>query len=351
MPPEKGSEKRLRAMAVPAFAAWSLLVSPHAALAATPMYYLRSFGPRGHAMAQITWGLFVLSIFVVVVISAMVLIGIFRQRMETPVVFDQSVPVTRSPGGIGWIYFGLALTLLILIGMTTWTVVTMAAIDKPEKKPAFTIDITGQQWWWQARYDDGTPSRMIETANELHIPVGEPVKIRLHSKDVIHSFWVPELSGKTDVIPGRVNETWIEADTAGDYRGQCAEYCGKQHAHMALQVFADPPEKFRAWWDHQLEAAGAPQTEPARNGQQVFETRCGICHTVRGTAAGGKVGPDLTHLMSRTTIASGTLPNTMTHLSGWIADPQGIKPGNKMPDTALTGPQLNAIRNYLQTLN
>ncbi len=315
------------------------------------MYFLRTFGPRGDAMAKITWGLLVISILVVVIISVLVLVGVFARRMVSLDDAENPLPVARSRGAIGWIYFGLALTLVVLVGTTGWTVITMAAIESPVKKPAFTIDITGQQWWWEARYDDGNPSRMLETANELHIPVGEPVKIRLHSADVIHSFWVPELSGKTDVIPGRVNETWIQADKEGDYRGQCAEYCGKQHAHMILRVFADPPERFRAWWNHQLGGANAPQTALIERGQQVFGTRCAICHTVRGTTAGGEVGPDLTHLMSRTTIAAGTLPNNIGQLSGWVADPQAIKPGSKMPNTMLTGPQLEAVRNYLQTLN
>ena len=217
--------------------------------------------------------------------------------------------------------------------------------------PRFTIEITGQQWWWEVRYVSDDPSRIFETAHEIHVPVGEPVRLRLRSEDVIHSFWVPAVAGKTDLIPGQTNETWIQADTPGVYRGQCAEYCGRQHAHMALRLFADPPEEFEAWWNRQLEAAKPPETEIAQVGQTHFVLRCGACHTVRGTAAGGAVGPDLTHLLSRTTLAANMLPNDVAHLSGWIANPQFIKPESKMPNLELSGPQLDAIRSYLLTLD
>jgi cytochrome c oxidase subunit 2 len=200
------------------------------------------------------------------------------------------------------------------------------------------------------RYDSNEPSRVFTTANEIHIPTGQPVRLDLASTDVIHSFWVPELSGKTDVIPGQRNETWIEADRPGTYRGQCAEYCGLQHAHMALSVVAELPAQFDAWWAAQLQGAPAPQSQTAEAAQTDFVVHCGICHTVRGTSAGGRLGPDLSHLMSRRTIAAGTLPNTPGYLSGWIADPQHVKPGNLMPILDLSGTQLSAIRDYLERL-
>jgi cytochrome c oxidase subunit 2 len=188
------------------------------------------------------------------------------------------------------------------------------------------------------------------TANEIHIPVGEPVRLKLGSADVIHTFWVPTLSGKTDLIPGQTNLTWLEADTPGVYRGQCNEYCGQQHAHMALAVYADAPDEFGAWWDRQVQAADRPEAAAVSQGQRQFLLRCGACHAVRGTLAGGRVGPDLTHLMSRSTIAAGMLPNTVGHLSGWVANPQFIKPGSKMPNLELSGPELDEIRSYLLTL-
>jgi cytochrome c oxidase subunit 2 len=167
--------------------------------------------------------------------------------------------------------------------------------------------------------------------------------------DVIHSFWVPSLGGKTDTIPGQTNITWLQADRPGIYRGQCTEYCGKQHANMGFFVVAEPAQQFEQWRRQQI-APAAPSPNLAQD-VAAFQTRCGVCHTVRGTPAGGKVGPDLTHVMSRGTIAAGTLPNTPGHLTGWIANPQGIKPGNLMPQIDMSGADLNAIRSFLQTLS
>jgi cytochrome c oxidase subunit II len=320
------------------------------AQAAGPMYYLESFGPRGQAIADLTIALLVLSIVVILVISVLVLIGAWWRRNMQP--FDEQghLPVTRGGNGVRWIFIGLVLTVIALVGSVTWTMVTMAAINAPPAEPRVTIEVTGHQWWWQARYVSDDPSRQIETANEIHIPVGEPVRLRLRSADVIHTFWVPTLSGKTDLIPGQTNVTWLQADQAGAYRGQCNEYCGEQHAHMALGLIADPPEQFEAWWDRQLASAPSPETQAAIAGQQQFVLNCGACHTVRGTRAGGRAGPDLTHLMSRSTLAAGMLPNTVAGLSAWIADPQGIKPGSKMPNLDASAPELEQIRNYLMTL-
>ena len=326
---------------------------PASAQGERPMYVLETFGATGREITPLLWGLIILSIAVVVVISALVLIGIARRRLPEARMPGGTLAVTRSPGGLGWIYFGLALTLVALTVFVVWTFTTMAAIGEPAEDPPFTIEITAQQWWWEAHYTvEGEPSRSFETANELHIPVGVPVRIKLASADVIHSFWIPALGGKTDAIPGQTNETWIQAEREGVYRGQCAEYCGKQHAHMAMRVFADPPHEFEAWWNEQLEPAGPVEPNTwAEAGRQQFQMRCGICHTVRGTPAGGEMGPDLTHLMSRTTIAAATLPNTVGHLSGWVANPQYVKPDNYMPNLEMSGPQLAAIRAYLLTLD
>ena len=330
-----------------------LAASGAAAQDERPMYVLETFGATGSRITPLLWGLIVLSVVVVLIISILVLIGIERRRIDQSELPGGMLPVSRSPGGLRWIYFGLALTTIALIAFAVWTFSTMAAINEPPEDPPFTIDITAQQWWWEAEYSvEGEPYRTFETANELHIPVGVPVRIRLHSEDVIHSFWIPALGGKTDAIPGQVNETWIQAEREGVYRGQCAEYCGKQHAHMGMRVFADPPHKFAAWWNEQLKPAGPVEEGTwAAAGQQQFQMRCAICHSVRGTPAGGEVGPDLTHLMSRTTLAANTLPNTVGHLSGWVANPQYVKPENYMPNLELSGPQLAAIRTYLLTLD
>jgi cytochrome c oxidase subunit II len=321
-----------------------------AALADAPMLYLRSFGSRGHEIADLIVALLVLSVAVVLIIAVAVLIGSLHNRARGGPDAEGRRPVERGGKGVLWIYVGLPLTVVALIGSVTWTMVTMAAIADPPRAPAATIEITGHQWWWEIRYESDDPSREFITANEIHVPVGEPVRFELRSADVIHTFWVPALSGKTDLIPGQTNTTWLEADEPGVYRGQCNEYCGQQHAHMALSLYADPPDQFQAWWHSQLQSATAPAGTAAATGQQQFQLKCGACHSVRGSLAGGRVGPDLTHLMSRSTIAAGMLPNTIGNLSGWIANPQVLKPGCKMPNLELSGPDLQAIRSYLLTL-
>jgi cytochrome c oxidase subunit 2 len=339
-----------RAPWLPVFGLVAAPFAPQPVGAAGPMFYLESVGPRGQAIADLTIGLLVLSIVVVVAVSLLVLLGAWRRRTTRPYDHRGQLPVARGGNGVRWMFIGLALTIVALVGSVTWTMVTMGAINQPSAEPQVTIEVTGHQWWWQVRYISDDPSRQFETANEIHIPVGEAVRLRLRSADVIHTFWVPAVSGKTDLIPGRTNITWLQADQPGTYRGQCNEYCGEQHAHMALDLIAQSSEAFEAWWDEQLEPAAPPETESVGAGQQQFALRCAVCHSVRGTSAGGKVGPDLTHLMSRETLAAGMLPNTVANLSGWIANPQVIKPGSKMPNLELSGPELDQIRTYLATL-
>jgi cytochrome c oxidase subunit 2 len=227
-----------------------------------------------------------------------------------------------------------------------------ATIRAPEEAQKLTIEIIGHQWWWEVRYRSDEPSRNFTTANEIRIPAGRPVKLRLKSADVIHSFWVPALAGKTDLIPGRTNEMWLQANRPGEFRGQCAEFCGVQHAFMALRVVALAQEDFESWWAEQLAPPPdkAEQSENERRGRQLFAARCGVCHTVRGTLARGKIGPDLSKLMSRETLAANTIPNTRAGLSAWISAPQQIKPGNRMPNPQLSSEELDAIRTYLYTL-
>ena len=213
------------------------------------------------------------------------------------------------------------------------------------------IEVNARQWWWDVRYANPVPSQIVVTANEIHIPVGRPIMFRLNSSDVIHSFWVPNLHGKTDMIPGRTLETWIQADHAGMYHGQCAEFCGHQHAHMAFVIVAEPIEQFQAWYQAQLRSAPAPATESQINGQKVFMSKpCVMCHRIQGTDAGGRLGPDLTHVASRQTIAAGTLQNTRDHLTKWITNSQDIKPGNRMPPIPVDSNELNALLDYVQSL-
>jgi cytochrome c oxidase subunit 2 len=191
----------------------------------------------------------------------------------------------------------------------------------------------------------------VQTANEIHVPVGRKVRLEVRSGDVIHSFWAPNLHGKLDLIPGYGGTTSFRADRPGVYHGRCAEFCGLQHARMDFLVIADPPERFAAWYEQQLRAAPAPADSVQQKGQQVFLSRqCAMCHAIRGTPANSRVGPDLTHLASRRTLAAGTLPNTRGHLAGWVLDPQKIKPGAKMPPNQLASDELHALLSYLQSL-
>lgn len=321
--------------------AWSVLTSS--------MSYMRAAGIKNYPVVSLLYGLLVISLLVVAIVAVLVVIGMYRRRASQA--DPQLVPVERRGNGLPWIYIGVGISTVVLFGIALWNYVVLAHIAGPPGDIApFKIQVVGHQWWWELRYVSDDPTRIFTTANEIHIPTGKPVRIELDSVDVIHSFWVPVLTGKMDVIPGQRNLTWIEAQIPGVYRGQCVEYCGLEHAKMALFAVADTPQEFDDWWDHQLEGAKTPEAAIAAQGQADFILRCAICHAVRGTPAGGRAGPDLSHLMTRKTIAAGTLPNTIGYLSGWIAEPQHVKPGNYMPNLDLNGPQLNRLRSYLESL-
>jgi cytochrome c oxidase subunit 2 len=241
-------------------------------------------------------------------------------------------------------------TVVVLVAFLAYDFsVGEALAQHPDR--ALTVDLTGHQWWWEATYEDTNPSKRVTTANEIHVPVGRPVQIKLRSADVIHSFWVPNLNGKRDLIPGYVSSQWFTADTAGTYRGQCAEFCGLQHAKMALYIIAEPPAKFAAWLAAASKDPPPPADSASRYGQQVFmAANCAVCHTVGGTQAMATVGPNLTHVASQRTIAAGTLVNNVGNLTGWIVDPQAIKPGTLMPKSTLKPAELQALIAYLETL-
>jgi cytochrome c oxidase subunit 2 len=232
------------------------------------------------------------------------------------------------------------------------SVSTGSAIARVGGLRPLRIDVTGHQWWWEVEYpDNADPQNIVTTANEIHVPVGRPVLIKMSSDDVIHSFWAPNLDGKKDLIPGHETRTWFRADTAGVYRGQCAEFCGHQHAKMAFFIVAEPKLEFEHWLEGQKGQASKPTDTLAQAGERVFLSgTCAMCHAIAGTGAGSKVGPDLTHLASRRTIAAGTLPNNTGNLAGWILDPQSIKPGAKMPPNQLDPQSLQALLAYLGTL-
>lgn len=249
-----------------------------------------------------------------------------------------------------WVSGAVAATVLIISGLTVASFHTTRGLYQAEDADV-TILVRGQQWWWQFIYEDADPARSFQTANELHIPVGKNVRVRLESIDVIHSFWVPSLAGKLDLIPGRENILTLRAERPGVYRGQCAEFCGLQHSHMALFVIAEEEESYRRWAAMQQEGGVEPTSAEANAGKAVFmEKQCSACHTIRGTGASGTSGPDLTHVGSRRTIAAGLLENTRGSLAAWIADPQTLKPGNNMPLVPLSSDELRQLSAYMESL-
>jgi cytochrome c oxidase subunit 2 len=258
----------------------------------------------------------------------------------------RSHPLMRS-GLIGW----TALIGVGLAGLAVASFVTDRSMAKAAAHEQLSITVTANQWWWDVQYNSADPSKTLRTANELHLPVGVPVRIRLRSNDVIHSFWLPSLSGKQDLIPGRETDVTFVPTRAGLYRGQCAEFCGTQHAHMAFAVQVESYADFIRWWEQQLRPAMAPTTPLAVAGYHFVTGRqCSMCHNIAGTPASGTIGPDLTHLASRRTLGAGTMPMSKGNLYGWVADPQSIKPGNKMPTIGLEPDELHAVVAYLESL-
>jgi cytochrome c oxidase subunit 2 len=323
--------------------------------AETPMDYLWTHGPAADPATRLTWGLAAISVAVVVIIAGLVLYACLRRRplpAEPESDLPGRMPVEPDVGAMSWIYIGVGISTLVLFASTLWTLHALAAVSSPQRA-ALTIDVVAHQWWWEATYHGANAAQTATAVNEIHIPVGEPVHLKLQSDDVIHSFWIPKLAGKTDMIPGQTNWAWVQAAQPGVYRGQCAEFCGPQHAHMALYIVAEDRARFDAWRAQQLRDSAPPPADAVRleQGRNVFIAQCGVCHTVRGTAAAGRLGPDLTHLMGRQTIAAGTLPNNTASLSGWVADAQGIKPGSRMPTMKLSPQDLHAVVDYLETLH
>ena len=333
-----------------ALGGWGVAITGLAgdARASQPLNYLVSHGLQNDVTLPLTKALIAVSLTVVLIIGLLIVAAILRRPGLQPVA-GARLEVGPEGGGLSWIWIGVGLSSLVLLASIAWTVAVLGQTVHPPSKPKTRIEVTAHQWWWEVRYVDENPALDFATADEIHIPAGEPVAFKLIGGDVIHSFWVPLLGGKTDLIPGLTNESWLQADTPGTYRGQCAEYCGAQHAHMAFLVVAQSPQDFRRWRDSQLQSPAAPQGEAAQ-GAQLFTMHCGSCHSVRGTDAGGVLGPDLSHLMQRQSLAAATLPSDPAHLSQWVSDPQAIKPGAYMQKPELTAAELAAIRAYLGTL-
>jgi cytochrome c oxidase subunit II len=284
-----------------------------------------------------------------VAVAVALFLALFR-RDRRPI---EAPPTDGEPRKVRAISYAMVGTVVILLVFLVYSVAIGNRISKlpGEDRGSITVEVIGHQWWWEVRYVDDQASLTFTTANELRIPVGRPVILHLKSRDVIHSFWVPNLHGKMDLVPGRTNITWIQADEPGVFRGQCGEFCGLQHAKMAFMVVAEPVEEFEAWREAYRRPAPPPADAVALRGEEVFmQAQCSMCHTIRGTGAWGRVGPDLTRIGARRTIAAGTLSNTRGNMGGWVLDPQQIKPGNFMPPTTLDPDSLQALLVYLESL-
>ncbi|MEA2757850.1 MAG: cytochrome c oxidase subunit [Methylobacteriaceae bacterium] len=311
----------------------------------------QSAANQAGAEAERIWSLTLTFTIVLGLIWLAVMIAVafvIRRRRRAPVSLNDAMLADSGHRRNSWIVGSL-------LAATALTVAILTALSFVAQRPLFAgraasagIRLIGHQWWWEVRYDGATPSDMFTTANELHIPVGTPIRLSLESADVIHSFWVPSLAGKQDLIPGHNNSIELLAQKPGAYRGQCAEFCGLQHAHMGLLVVAEPSESFEKWQAAQRAAAAAPRESDRAKGAQVFVSKpCALCHTIRGTSAGGTVGPDLTHLGSRAYIGADVLPLNVGSLAAWIADPHGVKPGVNMPPVHLGADELSAVTAYL----
>jgi cytochrome c oxidase subunit 2 len=306
---------------------------------------LAPHSPGAHSIATLWWWMLVAA--AIVFAGAVGLIGIAWVRRGR-----EGVPVVGRNEGFNLgmvVLFGIGIPIVTLIALfVAANFVVLGQTDVPAStRTPLTIQVIGKQWFWEVRY----PGTSAVTANEIHIPARTRVTVVTQTADVIHSFWVPELMRKVDTIPGRRNRVVLFADRPGRYRGQCAEFCGAQHAHMAMYVFADAPARFRAWLAGQARPRRAPATPAQRRGEQLFlSAQCASCHALRGTPAQGQVGPDLTHLGSRTTLAALTIPNTPATLAAWIRDPQRIKPGNRMPSLGLDAADARSLAAYLESL-
>ena len=323
--------------------------------ACTYQNYQSDFGGAGVEDRQfltLFWIFLGVCIFMYALVMIFLLIGLLRRGRagEANVVetgrHHRSHPLMRTTL-TGW----AALIAIGLAALAIASFITDRSMAKAAGNEKLSVTLTGNQWWWDIVYNSSDASKTLRTANELHLPVGVRTRIILDSSDVIHSFWVPSLAGKQDLIPGRENDITVVPTKTGIFRGQCAEYCGAQHAHMSLVVVVESYPDFIKWWHHQLQPAPQPTTPLALAGYKYVTTGpCSACHNIGGTSASGLVAPDLTHLASRRSLAAGTMPMSKGNLYGWVEDPQSIKPGVKMPTIGLEPDQLHAVVAYLETL-
>ena len=306
---------------------------------------LETHGPFAHEIARLFWIFAGVAAAVYVIVIAALVFSVWRRNRE-----NVAAPDVVPPTALRAIGASLALTGVILVG---WALADFfgnrALTDVPPE--TLRIRVTAHQWWWEIEYLDAISQDRVTTANHMAIPVGRPVMLELRSGDVIHSFWVPSLNGKKDLLPGYTTQLALLANTAGGYRGECAEFCGYQHAHMSIDVTAAEPPEFDRWLDAQRASAAEHADDLQRRGRDVYlNSTCRGCHTIQGTMTAARLGPDLTHLASRPRIAAGALPNDAANLAAWISDPQSIKPGTRMPSTRMSADDLSALTAYLGNL-
>jgi cytochrome c oxidase subunit 2 len=298
-------------------------------------------GPQSAHITWLWWILFWISAAVFVLVIGFLGAAIWRRHTASPSEHTLTRIVSIATGVSAAILFAILL-------LTMWTERVNASFGAAS---AVTIELTGHQFWWEVQYAAANAPDRVTTANEMHIPVGRAIVLKVTSRDVIHSFWAPNLHGKRDLIPGYTTAIWLQADRPQTFRAQCAEFCGRQHAHMAMQIVAESEDRFEAWLAARKAPAADPTAPNALRGRDVFMTRqCVLCHQIRGTSASGLVGPELTHLASRGTLAAGTLPNTADHLDVWVTDPQAVKPGSQMPPTPMGSDERQSLLAYLETL-
>jgi len=309
-------------------------------------YFLHSYGPASTPTMVLGWVFTALLVAIFIIIALIFAGAVFRKRHA-----EDPRSIGRENEGMPLIYIGTGVSTCILLALCIYALITLNTIAKPTYVPALTLTVTGYDWWWKVEYETKDPTHYLITANEIHIPVGVPILVKLKSADVIHAFWVPMLAGKTQMIPGLTNQQWIEADTEGVYRGQCTQYCGVQHAHMSMEVIAQNADDFQKWQGAQRSPAAITSAFNVNTGQMLFLDRCGGCHAIRGTEAVGAHAPDLTHLNSRRMIAAGLLTNTPDHLVQWITHAQDLKPGARMPSMELSTTEIAALSAFLSTLN
>jgi cytochrome c oxidase subunit 2 len=331
----------------PIVAIVACLLATHAR-AETPLnYFLHAAGPAAYPTRTLGWIFTAICIAVCVIVAILLLWAVVRRR---PLVSSEEIGSTGK--GMRWIWIGTGVSVPVLVAMLVFALVTLQRVATPSVSPALTITVTAYDWWWKISYPDARPNaQAFETANEIHIPVGQPVRVVLKSADVIHTFWVPLLGGKTQAIPGQNNEQWIQADVPGVYRGQCSQFCGSQHAHMAFEVVAESPEKFARWSERQARSTVSNASPSSIAGQKLFLDKCAGCHAVRGTDATGALAPDLTHLNNRRLIAAGMLQNTAENQMDWIVHAQRIKPDGRMPSIDLSRTDAANLSAFLSTLN